>query len=985
MRCICYSSNGYTHFIQRGYDGSAMKRSKRLLKMILLIAITVIILGAGIFYHTGEIQDSLWDQTVSEIQEVTAQGGHAFEVYIEKDSQILLKIAKVLSQRVSNDEPAIENTMNIFTDEDVKFMVADLGRALLYSEDGSTPVELGEEKINAYEMISDSGMIEPYVDDSTGQRMVGAYQRFTFADGVRGVVLLERSVSVVEDEFMLSFYEGLGSSHIVNEKGDVLICSQHKDGKHDIFNIMEALRAAGNDEKEIQHVCDSMKREEEGVSRFLFREKEHIFAYTPIQGSNGWYIFVIIPDSVIMRNANEILKSSQTFLLLFTGIFLTAGLFIYMSQRSHRRLMEKEGDLQYREQLFSILANNTNDVFLMLTTDDRKIEYISPNVERVLGLPQEKIEADIGLLDDFLIHDKEEMNDSISYEGEWIHKKNGERRWFRGTVYITSINHTKRYVAVLSDRTQEKQNQQTLTEALEIAKSANESKSVFLSNMSHDIRTPMNAIVGFSTLLQRDADNPDKVREYTRKIASSSQHLLGLINDVLDMSKIESGKTTLNITEICLAQLVEELMSMMQPQAKAKHQDFKIYVRDISNEEVLGDRLRINQILINILSNALKYTPENGKVEMTVSQLPQRTKNFGLFRFIISDNGIGMSKEYLETIFQPFSRETTSKTLGIQGTGLGMAITKNLVDLMGGTIAVESKLDRGSTFTLDLELRIREEETDPDFWEKHGVTRLLVVDDEEDIFKGIAYAMTDTGVPVEYASGGNEAVHLVRKAQEDGNGFDLVLIDWQMPDIDGIETSRRLRKIVPPDVTILILSAYDLSEIEEEGIEAGIDGFMPKPFFLSNFRNLVDNLKAHHEIKEESGETDDILSGKRVLAAEDIELNMEILMEMLKMAGAECEWAKNGREALEKFGQSEPGYYDLILMDVQMPVMNGYDATKAIRQSAHPQAKTVPIIAMTANAFSEDVRDALDAGMNAHVAKPIDMEQLKTAVREVTE
>ena len=962
-----------------------MKRSKRLLKMILLIAITVIILGAGIFYHTGEIQDSLWDQTVSEIQEVTAQGGHAFEVYIEKDSQILLKIAKVLSQRVSNDEPAIENTMNIFTDEDVKFMVADLGRALLYSEDGSTPVELGEEKINAYEMISDSGMIEPYVDDSTGQRMVGAYQRFTFADGVRGVVLLERSVSVVEDEFMLSFYEGLGSSHIVNEKGDVLICSQHKDGKHDIFNIMEALRAAGNDEKEIQHVCDSMKREEEGVSRFLFREKEHIFAYTPIQGSNGWYIFVIIPDSVIMRNANEILKSSQTFLLLFTGIFLTAGLFIYMSQRSHRRLMEKEGDLQYREQLFSILANNTNDVFLMLTTDDRKIEYISPNVERVLGLPQEKIEADIGLLDDFLIHDKEEMNDSISYEGEWIHKKNGERRWFRGTVYITSINHTKRYVAVLSDRTQEKQNQQTLTEALEIAKSANESKSVFLSNMSHDIRTPMNAIVGFSTLLQRDADNPDKVREYTRKIASSSQHLLGLINDVLDMSKIESGKTTLNITEICLAQLVEELMSMMQPQAKAKHQDFKIYVRDISNEEVLGDRLRINQILINILSNALKYTPENGKVEMTVSQLPQRTKNFGLFRFIISDNGIGMSKEYLETIFQPFSRETTSKTLGIQGTGLGMAITKNLVDLMGGTIAVESKLDRGSTFTLDLELRIREEETDPDFWEKHGVTRLLVVDDEEDIFKGIAYAMTDTGVPVEYASGGNEAVHLVRKAQEDGNGFDLVLIDWQMPDIDGIETSRRLRKIVPPDVTILILSAYDLSEIEEEGIEAGIDGFMPKPFFLSNFRNLVDNLKAHHEIKEESGETDDILSGKRVLAAEDIELNMEILMEMLKMAGAECEWAKNGREALEKFGQSEPGYYDLILMDVQMPVMNGYDATKAIRQSAHPQAKTVPIIAMTANAFSEDVRDALDAGMNAHVAKPIDMEQLKTAVREVTE
>ncbi len=969
-----------------------MKKNKRLLKTILLIIIMIILSTAGIFYYSGKIQESLWKQTVSEIQEVTAQGGHAFEVYIDKDLQILRKVADVLSERVSNDELAIENTMNIFTDEDVRFMVIDLEHALLYSEEGGTPETLEEEKIKACESALDSGLIEPYVGGRTGKRVVGAYQRFTFADGTQGIVLAERSVSVVEDEFMLSFYDGLGSSHIVNAKGDVLICSQHKDGKHDILNVMDALRAAGNDEKEIQDVCDGMEREEEGVSRFSFREKEHIFAYTPIEGSNGWYVFVIIPDEVIMKNSNEILNSSQTFLALFTSIFLIAGLFIYMSQRSHRRLMKKEGDIQYREQLFSILANNTNDVFLMFTTDDRKIEYISPNVERVLGIPQEEVEEDIGLLDDFLIPDREEMNSqikkqgingSVSYEGEWVHKKSGERRWFRGTIYITAINNSKRYVAVLSDRTQEKQNQQTLTEALEIAKSANESKSVFLSNMSHDIRTPMNAIVGFSALLQRDAHQPEKVQEYTKKIASSSQHLLGLINDVLDMSKIESGKTTLNITEISLAQLIEELMSMMQPQAKAKNQDFKVYVQDISNEEVLGDRLRINQILINIISNALKYTPENGKIEMTVRQLEQRTKNFALFRFVISDNGIGMSQEYLETIFQPFSRETTKKTLGIQGTGLGMAITKNLIDLMGGTIRVESELDKGSTFTLELELRIREEEVDPDFWNKCGVMRLLVVDDEEDICEGIRYAMADTGVHIEYAPGGLPAVSMAQKALDEGKGYDLLLIDWQMPDIDGIETARRIRKIVPLDVPIMILSAYDLSEVEEDGIEAGIDGFMPKPFFLSNFRNLVGNLKIHHREKEESGETDDALVGKHILAAEDIELNMEILTELLKMAGADCEWAPNGKEALEMFVRSEPGQYDLILMDVQMPVMNGYEATKAIRSSGHRQAETIPIIAMTANAFSEDVKDAIDAGMNAHVAKPIDMEQLKAAVREV--
>lgn len=971
-----------------------MKKNKRLLQMIFSITVMVIILAAGFFYHIDEIRESLWNQTVSEILEVTAQGSHAFEVYIEKDLQILTRIARVLSQRASEDELAIENTMNIFADEDVRFTVVDLTHAVLYFSDSSIPEQLDEESLNSCEMLPERGLLEPYVDNHTGKRTIGAYQRFTFADGTQGIVQVGRSVSVVEDEFMLSFYDGLGSSHIVNADGDVLICSHHKDGKHDIINIVETLRMAGNDEAEIQYVCGSMEREEEGVSRFRFKEKEHIFAYMPLKGSDGWYVFVIIPDSVIMKNANEVLKSSQTFVFLFTSIFLVAGLFIYMSQLSHRRLMEKEGDLQYREQLFSILANNTNDVFLMFTTDNRIIEYISPNVERVLGIPQEKVEADIGLLDDFLIQDREAMehrikelgnNDSVSYELEWIHKKSGERRWFTGTVYITSLNNSKRYVAVLSDRTQEKQNQQTLVEALEIAKSANESKSVFLSNMSHDIRTPMNAIVGFSALLQRDAHNPDKVREYTRKIASSSQHLLGLINDVLDMSKIESGKTTLNISEISLAELVEELMSMMQPQARAKQQDFKIYVQDICNEEVLGDRLRINQILINIISNALKYTPDNGKVEMTVRQMEQHTKNFGRFRFVISDNGIGMSKEYLETIFQPFSRETTNKTLGIQGTGLGMAITKNLVDLMGGTITVESELNKGSTFTLDLELRIREEEVDPNFWQKYGLTRLLVVDDEEDICKGIRYAMADTGVHIEYAPGGLPAVDMAQKALDEGRGYDLVLIDWQMPDINGIETSRRIRKIVPSDVPIMILSAYDLSEVEEEGIEAGIDGFMAKPFFLSNFRNLVENLKKHSNAKEESEAPDDILSGKRILAAEDIELNMEILMELLKMSGAECDWAKNGKEALEIFEQSEPGRYDLILMDVQMPVMNGYDATKAIRKCAHPRAKTVPIIAMTANAFSEDVKDALDAGMNAHVAKPIDMEQLKAAVREVTE
>ena len=391
----------------------------------------------------------------------------------------------------------------------------------------------------------------------------------------------------------------------------------------------------------------------------------------------------------------------------------------------------------------------------------------------------------------------------------------------------------------------------------------------------------------------------------------------------------------------------------------------------------------INQVLINILSNAIKYTPEGGKVEMTVRQLPQHTKNYARFLFTIKDNGIGMSKEYLDTIFQPFTRETTGKTLGIQGTGLGMAITKNLVDLMGGTIKIESEPDKGSTFTIGLELRIKEQKVDVDFWKKSGITKMLVVDDDEEICEGIRNVMANTGVEIEYALKGEEAIQKVTSAQEEGRGFDFLLIDWQMSDIDGIETVRRVRKIVSSGVKIMILTAYDISRLEEAGFRAGVDGFLQKPFFISNLKMIACNLKGDKEPEQKVEDQDDILEGKRILAAEDIELNAEILTELLKMAGAECDWASNGQEALEKFQKSAPGRYDMILMDVQMPVMDGYEATGAIRRCGHPQAKTVPIVAMTANAFSEDVKEALDAGMNAHLAKPIDMERLKAVAREV--
>ncbi|MCI8449069.1 MAG: response regulator [Eubacterium sp.] len=974
-----------------------MKKNNEQLKIMVPIILVAVILTIGIVRYITGMQRAIWQQAVSEILEVTSQGSHAFEVYIEKDMQILSKVVKNLSKEKSKDEAAIRHVVEVFEDDFVSFDVMNEDDRHLYADVDTDRRKLSEDELAVYKTGSGKGIREPFIDEATGQQIIGGYQEFAFADGVRGIVQVKRKLSVVEEEFILTFYDQAGYSYITNGDGDILVHSSKQSSKSPFSNILTMLAESGNDQGQIQEFHDRMKLGQEEAGRFNLDGEETVLAFTSIKGSDGWSLVAVVPDAVIMKHGEEILNSSRTFMVLFGSVFAVTVMIIYMGRISYRKILQKEEDVQHRERLCSILANSTNDVYVMFTTDDYSVEYVSPNIERLFGIKEDEVKGDIRMLNRVFSDNKAEdiydsikglaVGESITYEGERVNKLDGEHRWFLETVYKTQANGSTRFVAVLSDRTHEQQSKKMLMDALEIAKSANESKSVFLSNMSHDIRTPMNAIVGFSTLLQRDAHDPDRVYEYTRKISSSSQHLLGLINDVLDMSKIESGKTTLNISEISLAEVVDELGAMMQVQAKAKHQDFRIYVYDVCNEEILGDRLRINQILINILSNAVKYTPDGGKIEMSVRQLPQHTKNYARFRFVIKDNGIGMSEEYLETIFQPFSRESSKKTAGIQGTGLGMAITKNLIDLMGGTISVESELDHGSTFTLVLELRIKEQNVDPEFWIKHGVTHLLVVDDEEEICLGVQKTMTGTGVNIQYALGGQEAVAMAEGAEADGRGFDLVIIDWQMPDISGIETARRIRKIVPSNVPIMILTAYDISSIEEEGTKAGVDGFLQKPFFLSNFKMIVDSMKGTGEEAQSKFGPDDeeiTLEGMHILAAEDIELNAEILMELLKIAGATCEWAGNGQEALEMFEQSEPGHYDLILMDVQMPVMNGYDATRAIRGCSHPQAETVPIIAMTANTFSEDVKDALDAGMNAHVGKPVDMNLLKAVIKGVT-
>ena len=513
---------------------------------------------------------------------------------------------------------------------------------------------------------------------------------------------------------------------------------------------------------------------------------------------------------------------------------------------------------------------------------------------------------------------------------------------------------------------------QQLAEALRAAQIASESKTTFLSNMSHDIRTPMNAVLGFTTLLSRDAENPAKVREYTRKITASGQHLLSLINDILDVSKIESGKVVLNLEKFSLNDLVSSVDAIIQPMARAKGQHFQPKVSGIRHEYLVGDETRISQILINLLSNAVKYTQEGGHIWFRIIGLKQRSSQYEHIRIEVEDDGYGMTPEYLETIFDAFTRAENSTTNKVQGTGLGMAITKSIVELMGGTIEVFSQVDKGSLFRVELELRVLEEAADRQFWSKRGISRILTVAGNPDARENILVLMQNTGVQVEAAASADEAAEWIC-----GGDPQLVLLDWEDC---GIEAVKRLREALPDAVPIMLMAEFNAEGMEDVLQLNGIDS-LTKPFFVSALRTKIDAMwNEADEPALPEPEEDGILNGMRFLAAEDNEINAEILTELLDIEGASCEIAVNGQLAVERFQRSAQGEFDAILMDVQMPVMNGHEAARAIRALDREDAGRIPIIAMTANAFAEDEKAALDAGMDAHVSKPLKMEQVKKVI-----
>ena len=830
------------------------------IKNRILAVLAALLLGVGILTSFGVFTDFM-EQTIYE--ESTA---HLTEIYHQANQTLYNKVSfnwgvmrmwTPYLERAQSDadvcaflaqaKEEYQFTDFFFVSRDGSYITLDGEQGYLDLGRTLSQLILEQQPIVANSVVPDKPEIMVFAVPTAK----GSYQGFAY----EAIAVTYNNKDLV-DSLKISAFEGHGSTFAVLPDGRVVLDSSSADMRG-VHNILAMLRnSAGFTAEQITTLQKAFAAGKTGNLEFSI----HGIGYYMVYGSasfQNWTILGIVPKSVVNANMNRLQYTTMAVMSSIVGMLAVTALLLVV-QSNRQKLRKKDQQLLAREELFSSLSRNVDDVFLMIDTGTGKVEYISPNVRRILGISPEAVQEDFHVLCsaegdnctsrlDGLM--QMEQGTQQEWDREFIHQETGEPHYIHVTGFINEVQGAKKCIVDLSDRTGEHQTTLAVEAALEIAEKASQAKTDFLSNMSHDIRTPMNAIVGLTTLMENELDQPEKLAEHLHKLESSGQLLLGIINNILDMSRIESGKTTLSVEPMHLSQQLDQLSTMIRAQASEKAQTFTVSTH-LRHENLLADPTRLNQVLMNILSNAVKYTPRGGHIRFEVEELP-RNEHYAKYRFVVQDDGIGMSKAYQKTLFDPFTREERSGTNRVQGTGLGMAITKNIVDLMGGSISVESATGKGTRFEVVLEFPI---------------------DTEAD------------AVP--------EAQALPEE---------------------------------PEDVSPLC--------------------------------------------------------GMNFLCAEDNAINAEILELLLESKGAHCKIYPNGQEIVDAFASVKPGEYDMILMDVQMPVMDGLEAARRIRSSANPLGQVIPILAMTANAFLEDMQKSKEAGMDEHLSKPVDIDALEQTVK----
>ncbi len=813
----------------------------------------------------------------------------------------------------------------------------------------------------------------------------GTYRDFAY-DAVAVSYYNDDIVKVLD----ISAFDGTASRYVLHPDGRIIInCAAQME--EDVYNLLAAMQERSPlTSEDIQTLSDDFSQGRSG-SRLVTLDGTRYYMTYQSAHILDWTIVGLVPAAVVNAGMNA-LRSSTIVMVSMIVLGISALALALVHRKSSVKLRRKDMEILYRDELFMKLSMNVDDVFLMLDAQTDRADYVSPNVEKLLGITAEQIQEDVHVLGK--LHPQEfaeqtmnyltglAVNEQREWDFEYIHQKTGEHRWFHVIAMGSNVEGRTKYILVMSDRTADKKINQALSEAVRAAETANRAKSTFLSNMSHDIRTPMNAIIGFTTLAVSNMDDKERVQDYLSKILASGNHLLSLINDILDMSRIESGKIHLEETETNLSDVLHDLKTIVSGQIHAKQLELYMDAMDVTDEDVYCDKTRLNQVLLNLLSNAIKFTPAGGTVSVRLRQLPGTRKDREQYEIRVKDNGIGMSPEFAKKIFDPFERERSSTVSRIQGTGLGMAITKNIVDMMGGTIEIRTEPGKGTEFIIRVALRVQPEHHRAERIAELEGLKALVVDDDFNTCDSVTKMLVRVGMRSEWTLSGKEAVLRARQSMDLGDAFHAYIIDWCLPDMNGIEVTRQIRSL-GDGTPIIILTAYDWADIEAEAKAAGVTAFCSKPMFMSDLRETL--LTA---LGQSQTETDDSVlpggspdfRGKHILLAEDNELNREIAVEILSKYGFVVDTAENGVEAVKKIKESKPGDYDLVLMDVQMPLMDGGEATRQIRALPDPALAKIPILAMTANAFEEDRKSALECGMNGFLSKPINIEELIAAL-----
>lgn len=793
-----------------------------------------------------------------------------------------------------------------------------------------------------------------------------------------GDVYADRIINDYNLPNLFSFHNGEGSAYVVDSQGNFIIKSRGTSSESNIYSYLEN---QGNS-KVIQDTLRQVIGEHKsGTLAVMNGNQKSLLGFLPADAPEGCYLLTVVPRTVLQQEAAPIITMlcCMFCLLLLSGIAIAALLAGRQSMKAD--VLRKE----YREKLFENLSSNIDFAFLLYTPAAGKVELVSENLPGLLGITAQEVREKPELVFDAGGMAKEDtarngflkgmLKEQITRESLVGAGPNQVRRWIE--IHLIPADYGQ-YLAVFHETTGEHDIREQLADALTQAQNSNRARTEFFSSMSHEIRTPMNGIMGMTNIALKNLDDREKTESCLNKIMAASEHLLGLINEVLDMSRIESGKLSLKEENVNLPSLIANLVSFIKPDMDKKNQVLYMKSPVLEHDTVLSDTLHLQKILLNLLSNAVKYTQEGGEIRLMITENPMDADTIGM-RFVVADNGIGMSPEFLECIFKPFERAEDSRMSQVTGTGLGLAITKSIVDMMGGSIRVESRKNKGSRFTVDIPLKLPVQPEQPE-QEIPDLTQYsaLVVDDDQDACEGICLILQEIGIRARWVLNGPEAVKQAWDAHVMKKDYGMLIVDMKMPGMDGLETARQIRKRLGSKTPILLLSAYDWECVKDEAVLIGINGFLTKPIFknelLGQLAYFFQGRK--NKTKESAPEDWENLNGVSILAAEDNELNREIIVELLESHGAVVDTACNGKEALDAYLNSSPGYYRLILMDVHMPEMNGLEATKAIRDSGRPDAATVPVIAMTADVFKEDIRRCREAGMDAHIGKPVELDKL---------